>query len=210
MVGGVRQTPFPHHPPTMGRRYRRPHGRHGPVGGGAGGAAGNAHRDGWRWRAYRDVFTAIPSSPSRLAHANARVHAIAFALSLPRFAPQTAGPVSPSPKPCRFAAAPDSGAPFTRRLSLSDISTPNAVSMATADLSEVGREGLLGTLIAMDGDGEPTGTYSRRFPAAPPAPPKPTQQRGCSCRCSRFCRPQARTPSYRSFSHRHATLRHPR
>src|SRR6188768_3393126 len=45
-----------------------------------------------------------------------RVHVIAFALPLPRFASQTVGPVSPAPTPRRFAAAPDSGAPYTRRI----------------------------------------------------------------------------------------------
>ena len=50
----------------------------------------------------------------RFAPSMARVHVIAFALPLPRFAAQTAGPVSPPPTPRRFAAAPDSGAPSTR------------------------------------------------------------------------------------------------
>ena len=51
----------------------------------------------------------------RFAPSMARVHVIAFALPLPRFASQTVGPVSPAPTPRRFAAAPDSGAPSTRR-----------------------------------------------------------------------------------------------
>jgi len=76
--------------PTMGRRYR-----FSLIYYAAGG------HWGWAWA---------------LSAMDGGVHVIAFALPLPRFASQTVGPVSSAPRPRRFAAAPDSWAPSTRRV----------------------------------------------------------------------------------------------
>ena len=141
----------------------------------------------------------------RFAPSMARVHVIAFALPLPRFAAQTAGPVSPTPTPRRFAAAPDSGAPYNRhaaavapthgRRKPAEPHSPKsadhgsarpkaACSMATMDLSKVGRGGLAGALSAMDGAKRgPHGCGCCRPPQTHPAPPTSSPAGFCCCRC---------------------------
>ena len=47
-------------PPTMGRRYRRFHGRHGPVEGGAGWVGGGVERHGWRETRPAGAALAVP------------------------------------------------------------------------------------------------------------------------------------------------------
>ena len=145
-----------------------------------------------------------------------RVHDIAFALPLPRFAAQTAGPVSPTPTPRRFAAAPDSGAPSTRRATgtsgsadpwSAGCSRQRSASLADhgsvlpilfflyvagrAQTVRAGREGLVGALSAMDGAKRgPHGCGFCRPPPTPPARPGPTP-------VSRFQRPTTKGSAVR-------------
>ena len=162
---------------TPSRVARQPLQEDGPGGGAVRGTAKTA--------SMRASFRAIHGG----------VHVIAFALPLPRFASQTVGPVSPAPIPRRFAAAPDSGAPSTRRFNeicgsadpwsaecsrqppaaLADHGSAlpmPAGPMATMDLSKVGRGGLAGALSAMDGAKRgPHGGGSCRPPPTHPGPP---------------------------------------